>query len=59
MKKNLNGNYNPGQNSWNTNAIAHQSVAPFATPPPPIKFCFNTTNTAWQRGGQHKYGRLL
>lgn len=29
-------------------------VRPPLPPPSPVKFFFNTTNTAWRRGGQHK-----
>ena len=45
-------NYNPGQNSSDTNAIARQIEAPSLPPSPGA--VSDTINTAWGRGGQQK-----
>ena len=45
-------NYNPGQNSWDTNAIARQIEAPSL--PPFARCSVDTIKTAWGRGGQQK-----
>ena len=63
----MNWNYNPGQNSFATNATARQNEAfPSPSPPPPftpgavlmlcIQVCFNTINTAWGVGGTVEIG---
>ena len=41
-------NYNPGQNSWDTNAIARQIEAPSLPPSP--RCSVDTINTAWGEG---------
>ena len=45
-------NYNPGQNSWDTNAIARQIESPSLPTSP--RCSVDTINTAWGRGGQQK-----